>query len=145
MRIAVEVLRRELVQLSVLQRFHLMYQAYRDVHAFAGSEFEFFQHLRFRRSLDPNLKTARAQVERFGLELVKVQRAALALADLEDLATIQIAIDNPYLAPPSLRHDVDWSACAVHRRFTLPFIEGYDPAKGYVHPAKLHCYPVYHD
>ena len=45
MRVAIEVLRGEFEQLSILQRFHLMHQAARDVHAFAGTEFELFHRL----------------------------------------------------------------------------------------------------
>src|SRR5216684_745761 len=121
-----------------------MHQPQRNVHALAGGELELLEHFGFGRFLDPDLKPASAQVERLGLELMEMQRAALTLANLENLAAVQIAIYDPYLAPPSLGHDVDWSACAVHSCFTVPFIERDAPRKRYVHPAKLHS-PVYHD
>ena len=100
MRIAVEVLGGELVQLGVLKRFHLMHQPERNVHALAGREFELLDNFGVGRFLDADLEPARAQVERLGLELVKMQRAALALANLEDLAAVEIAVDDPYLATP---------------------------------------------
>jgi hypothetical protein len=45
MRVAVEVLGGELVQLGVLQRFHLVHQPQRNVHALAGDEFELLDNL----------------------------------------------------------------------------------------------------
>jgi hypothetical protein len=45
MRVAVEVVGGELVQLGVLQCFHLMHQPQRNVHALAGGEFELLDNL----------------------------------------------------------------------------------------------------
>jgi hypothetical protein len=45
MRVAVEVLGGELVQLCVLQRFHLVHQPLRNVHALAGGELELLDNL----------------------------------------------------------------------------------------------------
>src|ERR1700736_776517 len=113
MRVSVEVLGGELVQLGILQRFHLMHQSQRNVHAFAGGEFELLDHLGFGRFLDPYLKAAHAQVERLGLELMEMQRAALTLANLENFAAVEIAIDDPYLAAPALGDNPYRLACAV--------------------------------
>ena len=54
MGIRVEVLGRELVQLGVLERLHLMDQADRNVHALAGFQDELLDAFRFRRFLDAN-------------------------------------------------------------------------------------------
>ena len=39
----------------------------------------------------------------------------LALINFENLATIRLAIDNPYLASPALRHYIDRTACTIHK------------------------------
>src|ERR1700736_6164520 len=114
MRVSVEVLGGELVQLGILQRFHLMHQPQRNVHAFAGGEFELLDHLGFWRFLDPDLKAARAQVERLGLELMEMQRAALTLANLENFAAVEVAVNDPYLAAPALGDNPHRLAYAVH-------------------------------
>src|SRR6516164_8380642 len=124
MRIAVEVLGRKFEQFGVLQRFHLMHQSLRNVHAFAGGEFELFDGLGLGRLLDPDLEAARAQVKRLVFDLVKVQRAALALADFEDLAAVKIAVDDPDFASPSLGHDLHWFSRAVHNLPQLPYNSG---------------------
>src|SRR5271170_4905788 len=71
MRVAVKVLGGELVQFGVLQRFHLVHQSQRDVHALAGGEFKLLEHFGVGRFLDANLEPARAQEERLVLNLVK--------------------------------------------------------------------------
>jgi len=91
MRIAVEVLSRKFEQFGVLQRFHLMHQSLRNVHALAGDEFELFDGLGLGRFLDSDFEPARAQIERLVFDLVKVQRAALALLNFENLAAALVA------------------------------------------------------
>ena len=107
MGVAVEMLRRELQQLGVFERQHLMDQAPRHVHAFAGLKLEFLYRRRLGRFLYEYLEPAGAQVERFGLELVKVQRTALALFDLENLAAVEVVVRDPYLSAPSFGYDPD--------------------------------------
>ena len=72
--IGIEVLGRELVQLGVLERLHLMDQADRNVHALAGFQDELLDRFRLRRFLDAYYQAPRAQIKRFGLELVVVER-----------------------------------------------------------------------
>jgi len=59
-------------------------------------------------------KLAAAQVKRFGLELVVVQRTLLALANFQDLSAVEIAVCDPYFAAPSLGDDPDRFSCSIH-------------------------------
>src|ERR1019366_5714274 len=95
MRIDVKVLGGKFKQLSILDRFHLMNQSDRYVHAFACAQFELLDRGAFRRLLDSHDQPAAAQVERFGLELVVMQRALLALANFENFPAIEIAVCDP--------------------------------------------------
>src|ERR1019366_4973998 len=114
MRIAVKVLGRKFKQLGILDRFHLMNQSDRHVHAFARAQFELLDRGAFRRLLDSHDQLAAAQVERFGLELVVMQRALLALANFENFPAVEVAVCNPYLAAPSLGHNPDRFSCSIH-------------------------------
>src|ERR1039458_8310960 len=96
MRIAVKVLGGKFKQLGVLERFHLMNQSDRHVHAFARAQFELLDRGAFRRLLDSHEQPAAAQVERFGLELVVMQRALLALANFENFPAVEVAGCDPY-------------------------------------------------
>src|SRR5215472_3123815 len=49
MRVAIEVLGGKLKQLGVLDRFHLMHQSNRNVHAFAGDQLKLLERLALRR------------------------------------------------------------------------------------------------
>jgi len=73
MRIAVEVLGRELEQFGIFERFHLMDEARRDIHALARRHLEFVNHVGISGILDPDLEPAGAKKERFGLELMEMQ------------------------------------------------------------------------
>src|SRR5882762_3772773 len=119
MRIAIEVLGREFEQLSILERFHLMNQAGRDIHAFAGRELEFFDGRAVGGFLDSHLQAAAAKEERFRLKLVKMERALLALVDFQDLSAIVLVVGDPDLATPTLANDFYRLACSAHR--VLPF------------------------
>ena len=59
MGVAVEMLRGEFVKLGILERFHLMDQTDRHVHAFAGLEDKFFDNFGLRRFLDPQFAGVR--------------------------------------------------------------------------------------
>src|ERR1700719_3352160 len=98
MRIAVKVLGRKFEQLGVLDCFHLMYQSNRNVHAFARHQFELLDRLTFRRLLYSHEELASTQVKRFGLELVVMQRALLALANFQNFSAVEIAVRDPYFA-----------------------------------------------
>ena len=65
MRIAIKVLGRELVELSVFERFHLMDQPDRDVHALARFQHELLNRFGFRRFFDADYEPPRAQIEGF--------------------------------------------------------------------------------
>src|SRR5208282_2885823 len=114
MRIAVKVLGGKFKQLGILDRFHLMNQPDRHIHAFARAQFELLDRGAFRRLLDSHDQLTAAQVERFGLELVVMQRALLALANFENFPAIEIAVRDPYLASPSLGHNPDRLSCSIH-------------------------------
>ena len=55
MRVAVEVLRRELEELRILECFHLVHQAARYIHALSDVEFELFDCRRVGRLFDTHL------------------------------------------------------------------------------------------
>ncbi len=57
---------------------------------------------------------ANAQIEGLGLELVKVQRALLALLNLENLAAVKRVIGDSDLAPPSFGLNVNRLPGATH-------------------------------
>src|ERR1039458_132373 len=114
MRIAVKVLGGKFKQLGILYRFHLMNQSDRHVHAFARIQFELLDRGAFRRLLDSHDQFAAAQVERFGLELVVMQRALLALANFQNFPAVEIAVCDPYLAAPSLGHNQNRFSCSIH-------------------------------
>src|ERR1700731_3288780 len=102
MRIAVKVLGGKFEQLGVLDRFHLMHQSDRNVHAFTRDQFELFESGTFRRLLYSHEELAATQAKRFGLELVIVQRALFPLANFQVFSAVEIAVRDPYFAAPSL-------------------------------------------
>src|ERR1700676_4568929 len=83
-----------------------MHQARRNIHAFPGIQDELLDFLCVRRRLDSDAQAARAQEKRFGLELMEMQRASLALVDLKDFPAIELVFGEPPLAAPSLGFDV---------------------------------------
>jgi hypothetical protein len=107
MRIAVEMLCGEFVQLNPLERLHLVYQTWRYIHALARDHFKFFEFQRLRVLLHTYLEPSRPQIKRFSFEAMIMERAALALIDFEDLATIERAVDDPDLSTPAFWHNSD--------------------------------------
>ena len=88
MGITVEVLRREFKQFGIFERFHLVHEAGRHVHALAGRHLELIDLIRIDGLLYPDPKPPRTKIERFRLELMEVQRGFMAFADFQDLATV---------------------------------------------------------
>jgi hypothetical protein len=115
MGITVEVLRREFKQFGIFERFHLMDHAWRHVHALAGRHFELIDQFGIHRLLYSNPEPPCAEIERFGLELMKVQRAFMAFSDFQDLATVQTVVGDPYFAAPPFWLNVNWLPCTVHK------------------------------
>jgi hypothetical protein len=73
MRIAVEVLSGELKKFSILERFHLVDEAWWHVHALPRSHFELLNRFGIDRIFDSHFKPTRPKKERFGFELMKMQ------------------------------------------------------------------------
>jgi hypothetical protein len=70
MRVAIEVLCGKFKKLGILERFHLMDQTRRYVHALAGLDLEFFYYFVVKRALDSDARSAAAKQERFSLQLM---------------------------------------------------------------------------
>src|SRR5277367_3671115 len=73
-----------------------------------------------------------------------MQRAALAFVNLEDLAAVEVAVDDPYFAAPALGYDFHRFACAVHNFAQPRFNAGLDASPdavtgGSVPTVPLHC------
>jgi hypothetical protein len=85
-----------------------MDQARGNVHAVARAKLEFFSHIGPWGLLNPQFQPAGSQVERFCLELVKMKRAAFALANFQDFAAVERVVCDPDLAPPAFGEDVYW-------------------------------------
>src|SRR5271166_3895975 len=121
MRVAVEVLRRKLKQLRILDSLHLMHQPDRNVHAFARDQFELLDGSALGRLLDAHEQLAAAQVKRLGLDFVEMQRAFLALANFQDLPAVKIAVRDPHFAAPPFGDHLHRFSCSIHLSFPRLF------------------------
>src|SRR5271166_3559777 len=87
------------------------------VHTLSCLEFELLHQLRVRRLFGPDLQASAVQIERFGLELVVVQRAFFALADFQNLSAIERIVGDPDLSAPALGFDMNRFASFRHLRW----------------------------
>src|SRR5579863_1203094 len=120
MRIAVKMLGGKFQQLGVFDRFHLMNQSDRYIHAFAGDHLELLDGLALGRFLDADFQFSAAQIKRFGFQLMVMQRAFLALADLQDFSAVQVPVGDPDLASPPFGYNSDRFSCPIHRFSDTP-------------------------
>jgi hypothetical protein len=127
MRIAVEMLRGEFKQFNIFERFHLMNQARRHIHAFARTHFEFVDHLGFRRVFDADYESAGAEKERFRFEFMEVKGAFPALTDFQNLAAVKFIIGYPDFAAPPFRLNVNWLPGSAHRVIASWFLRPVSP------------------
>jgi hypothetical protein len=107
MGIGVEMLSREFEQFAIFERDHLVDQPDRNIHALPRFEFEFVNLGGLRRLHNAHQQPPFMEVERFSLELVKVQRASLALVKAKKFAAIKFVIGDPDFTTPALLDDVD--------------------------------------
>src|SRR5215469_2530814 len=101
---------------------HLMNQPWRNVHTFALKQIELADGVGVDRLFQPDSQSASAQVKRFALQFVEVQRAALAFPYLEDLAAVLWVVRNPHFATPTLRLDMFRGARASSLRVDFGYL-----------------------
>src|SRR5215469_4494421 len=99
-----------------------MDQARRNVHAFALKQIKLADGVGFDRLLQPDSQSASAQIKRFALPFVEVQRAALAFSYLEDLAAVLRVVRDPHFATPTLRLDMFRGACASRQQVDFRYL-----------------------
>src|SRR6202041_1767219 len=103
---SLEMLSRKLEEFGTFKCFHLMYQAWGDVHAIARGHFELLESIAINRIFDANLQASFVQIERLRFQLVIVQRATLAFADFQYFSAIEPIVGNPDFPTPTLRLDM---------------------------------------